>query len=206
MEGSCSFEPLVGTPCSFDRRDKHRWTDSVLLLLCNKDVTEYKSTWSFSGIESGTDLILARAGIFFRDVKGSNICPFHRFELGIGWRRNSYSNLCQFATEIANHIERREKPVKADRRVGKNISEYIHQETGIFIPVGSGTVGLIIELYGYKFLRLSVKKLFKVYDSCQLSWITQSFPRTAPIHVISLIKSTSEFLPYFFPPRVKNFS
>ena len=37
-----------------------------------------------------------------------NICPFHRSELGIGWRRNSYSNSCQVPKESANHIiERR---------------------------------------------------------------------------------------------------
>ena len=54
---------------------------------------------------------------------------------------------------------------KADRGVGKNISAYIHQQTGTLIPVGSGTVGLIIVLYTYKLLRLSVKKLYKVYDS-----------------------------------------
>ena len=56
-----------------------------------------------------------------------NICPFHRSELGIGWRRNSYSNSCQVPKEIANHIiERRGKPVKADkgvrRRTFQNIS------------------------------------------------------------------------------------
>ena len=198
MEGSCSFESLVGTPCSFDRRDNHRSTEIVPLSLCNKDVTGHRSTWSFSGIESETDLILALAGIFSvtsRDLSSFNICPFHRSELDIGWRRNSYSNSCQVPKEIANHIERRGKPVKADRGVGKNISEYIHQQTGILIPVGSGTVGLIIVLYAYKLLRLSVKKLYKVYDSCQLSWITQSFPGTAPIHVISRIKSTFEFFP-----------
>ena len=198
MEGSCSFKPLVGTPCSFDRRDKHRSTEIVPLSLCNKDVTGHRSTWSFSGIESETDLILARVGIFSvtsRDLSSFNICPFHRSELGIGWRRNSYSSSCQVPKEIANHIERRGKPVKADRGVGNNISDYIHQQTGILIPVGSGTV------YAYKFLRLSVKKRYKVYDSCQLSWITQSFPGTAPIHVTSRIKSTFEFLPYFFPPK-----
>ena len=100
-----------------------------------------------------------------RDLSSFNICPFHRSELGIGWRRNSYSNSCQVPKEIANHIERRGKPVKADRGVGKNISAYIHQQTGTLIPVGSGTVGLIIVLYTYKLLRLSVKKLYKVYDS-----------------------------------------
>ncbi|CAH3018511.1 unnamed protein product [Porites evermanni] len=122
MEGSCSFESLVGTQCSFDRRDKHRSTEIVPLSLCNKDVTGHRSSWSFSGIESETDLILARVGIF---------------SLDIGWRRNSYSNSCQVPKEIANHIERRGKPVKAGRGVGKNISEYIHQQTGILIPVGS---------------------------------------------------------------------
>ena len=124
MEGSCSFKPLVGTPCSFDRRDKHRSTEIVPLSLCNKDVTGHRSTWSFSGIESETDLILARVGIFSvtsRDLSSFNICPFHRSELGVGWRRNSYSNSCQVPKEIANHIERRENPVKADRGVGKNI-------------------------------------------------------------------------------------
>ena len=192
MEGSCSFKPLVGTPCSFDKNDKHRSTEIVPLSLCNKDVTGHRSTWSFSGIESETDLILARVGIFSmtsRDLSSFNICPFHCSELGIGLSRNSYSSLCQVPKEIANHIERRGKPVKADRGVGKNISEYIHQQTGILIPVGSGTVGLIIVLYAYKFLRLSVKKRYKVYDNCQLSWITQSFPGTAPIQVTSRIKS-----------------
>ena len=163
-EGSCSFESLVGTPCSFDRRDKHRSTEIVPLSLCNKDVTGHRSTWHFSGIESETDLILARVGIFSvtsRDLSSFNICPFHRSELGIGWRRNSYSNSCQVPKEIANHIERRGKPVKADRGVGKNISEYISiSKPGILIPVGSGTVSLVIVLYAYKFLRLSVKKLF----------------------------------------------
>ena len=196
MEGSCFFESLVGTPCSFDIRDKHRSTEIVPLSFCNKDVTGHRSTWSFSGIESETDLMLARAGIFSvtsRNLSSFNICPFHRSELDIGWRRNSYSNSCQIPKEIANHIERRGKPVKADMGVSKNISEYIHQQTGILIPVGSGTVGLIIVLYAYKLLRLSVKKLYEVYDSCQLSWITQSYPDAAPIHVISRIKSTFEF-------------
>ncbi|RMX38054.1 hypothetical protein pdam_00024877, partial [Pocillopora damicornis] len=121
-------------------RDKHGSTEIVPLSLCNKDVNGHRSTWSFSGIESETDLILPRVGIFSvtsRDLSSFNICPFHRSELGIGWRRNSYSNSCQVPKEIANHIERRGKPVKADRGVGKNISAYIHQQTGTLIPVVS---------------------------------------------------------------------
>ena len=111
MEGSCSFESLVGTLCSFDRKDKHRSTEIVPLSLCNKDVTGHKSTWSFSGIESETDLILACAGIFsvtLRDLSSFNICPFRHSELSIGCRRNSYSNSCQVSKEIANHEKKRE--------------------------------------------------------------------------------------------------
>ena len=99
MEGSCSFESLVGSPCLFDRRDKHRSTEVFPLSLCNKDVTGHRSTWSFSGIESETDLILARVGIFSvtsRDLSSFNICPVHRSELSIGWQRNCYSNLAKF--------------------------------------------------------------------------------------------------------------
>ena len=62
MEGSCSFESLVGTLCSFDRGDKQRSTEIVPLSLSNsaiKDVTGHRSTWSLSGIESETDFILA---------------------------------------------------------------------------------------------------------------------------------------------------
>ncbi|RMX59410.1 hypothetical protein pdam_00025613, partial [Pocillopora damicornis] len=173
MEGSCSFESLVGTPCSFDRRDKHRSTEIVPLSLCNKDVTRHRSTWSFSGIESETDLIPAGVGIFSvasRDLSSFNICPFHRSELGIGWRRNSYSNSCQVPKEIANHIERRGKPVKADRGVGKNISAYIHQQTGTLIPVGSVLMASILVLLFYvRGTRSSRDKLNKFLASRDIS-------------------------------------
>ena len=81
-----------------------------------------------------------------------NVCSFHRSELGIRWRRNIYSNSCQVPKESANHIiERRWKPVKADKRVwGRNISEYNYQQTGILIPVGSGTLRLFTVLYSNK--------------------------------------------------------
>ena len=77
-----------------------------------------------------------------------NICSFYRSELGIGWRRNSYSNWCQVPKEIANHIiERRGKPVKADKLKELeegHLAEYIYQQTGILIPLGSGTLAWFI--------------------------------------------------------------
>ena len=123
MESSCSFVSLVGTPCSFDRRDKRRSTEIFPLSLCNKDVTGQRPTWSFSGIECETDLTLARAGIFSatsRDLHSFNMCPFHRSEIGIGWRLNSYSNSCQVPNEIANHLERRGKLLKPTGELERN--------------------------------------------------------------------------------------
>ena len=61
MEGSCSFETLVGTLCSFDGRDKQRSTE-IVPCRCQtiKDVTGHRSTWSLSGNESETHFILAQ--------------------------------------------------------------------------------------------------------------------------------------------------
>ena len=62
MQRSCFFESLVGTLCSFDRRDKQRSTEIVPLSLSEtiEDVTGHRSTWSLSGIERETDFILAQ--------------------------------------------------------------------------------------------------------------------------------------------------
>ena len=137
MEVSCSFNVLVGSPCSYDRRDKSKVIAEVPLLSCNKDIESHKSTWSFAGVQSESQLILVRAGIFYinpKDVNALTICPFHRSELGIGWRRSSSS--CKVPTQIAHHGKG--KGVKGDRGVGREISKVIFQKTGVLVPVGSG--------------------------------------------------------------------
>ena len=105
-----------------------------------------------------------------------NVCPFHRSGLGIGWRRNSYSNSSQVPKESATHIiERRGKPVKADKivrgRTFQNIM--IYQQSGILISVGSATLGLFTVLYSNKSLRFNSRILYKVYHSCQLSRVSR---------------------------------
>ena len=42
----------------------------------------------------------------------------------------------------------------------KNISEYIYQQTGILIPVGSGTLGLFTVLYSIK------RQLDSIHEYC----------------------------------------
>ena len=65
----------------------------------------------------------------------------------------------QVPKESANHIiERRGKPVKADKRVrGRTFQNImIYQQTGILIPVGSATLGLFTVLYSNESLRLGL--------------------------------------------------
>ena len=104
---------------------------------CNKDVQGHKSAWCFAGVENESELILARAGIFYmsaKDINALTICPFHRSELGTGWRRSQ--NTCRIPDEIASHGKG--KGVKGDRCASRAISKVIFQITGILVPLGSG--------------------------------------------------------------------
>ena len=89
MAFSCSFQKITGTDCSFDRLDKSRSLEIVTLRNCSKDISNHYSHWSFSGVTTESDLILARVGIFREEeTQGlDTICPHHRRELWLGWRR-----------------------------------------------------------------------------------------------------------------------
>lgn len=132
---SCSFRAFVGTDCSFDRRDRSKSFQIIPLPECNKEIANHKSVWSFSGVESEVELILARAGIFYaqsQDTSALSICPYHRSELGVGWRRGK--NTCKIPVELAKH----KTSGKGDRGIGKETSKVIFQRTGVLVPVGSG--------------------------------------------------------------------
>ena len=60
----CSFGPIMGTDCSVDWRDPKKSFDIIPLTECQREISNHKSTWSFSGVESEEDLIPARADIF----------------------------------------------------------------------------------------------------------------------------------------------
>ena len=98
MEASCSLKFRVRSACSYDRRDRSKLFEVVPLVSCNKDVQGHKR------VENDSVLILARAGIFYmsaKDINALTICPFHRSELGTGWRRSQ--NTCRIRDEIASH-------------------------------------------------------------------------------------------------------
>ena len=74
-----------------------------------------------------SELILAGLGIFREDEtqKLFTICPHHRRELGLSWRRNT--SKCCVPQILFQHGANR----KADRGISKMVSEHIFKTTGI---------------------------------------------------------------------------
>ena len=83
----CSSGAIMGTDCSVDWRDPQKSFDIIPLTECHEiEISNHESTWSFSGVESEEDLILARAGIFYAKSQGQcplNISPYHLSELDL---------------------------------------------------------------------------------------------------------------------------
>ena len=142
MEVNCSFKKLVGGDCGLSKRYKTE-TNVIPLLSCKKDISGHKKSLGISDVESEIELILARTSVFFSppDLTNFTVCPAHRYSLGIGWHRGSHR--CRVPAELCKH-GKRAKPRKADRGISKALSDIILQNTGIFLPVGSG---MYVKLY-----------------------------------------------------------
>lgn len=136
MAFSCSFQSRAGTNCSYDRLDKSKSLEIISLRNCSKNITDHCSHWSFYGVTTESELVLARVGVFSEEEISAQrldtICPYQRRELGLGWRRNSTK--CCVPQILSKHGPNR----KADRGVSKILSERIVKETGLLFPVGSG--------------------------------------------------------------------
>ena len=128
---SFSFQSITSTEtaCSYDRLNKSRSLEIISLRNCSKNITEHCSYWSFSGVNTERELLLARVRVFSQKEtsarKLDTICPYHRRELGIGWRRNS-TNCCVPQILSKHGINR-----KADLGISKVVSERIVKTTGI---------------------------------------------------------------------------
>jgi len=85
VEVKCSFNSLIGSPCSHDPRDRNKSTDVILFLNCNRDIAGHKSFLSIPDVE--IELILTREGIFSStelNLSDLTICPQHHASLGVG--------------------------------------------------------------------------------------------------------------------------
>ena len=140
MANTCSFQRIVGGQCGKDPRARGSMKNDYIvpLLSCKKEILQYKRSLGLtaaSGVETEVDLILARSSIFSfpPNISEINICPAHRYSLGIGWRRGAAR--CRVPMQLSKHAR---KSRAADRGIGKELSKSILKLTGIFLPVGSG--------------------------------------------------------------------
>ena len=84
------------------------------------------------------DLILSRADIFEtpKDIDDFTNCPTHRSNLGVGWSRGS-SSRCRVPKEVSGHGKGRVKSIpKADRGIGKLVSQIEPKMSGKFVQSG----------------------------------------------------------------------
>ena len=151
MEGCCSFKALVGGVCGYDTKDRKRSTEIVPLLSCDRDISNHKSLYKFTGQEDEVELILCRVAKFKKNERLSSmtICPNHRSKLGIGWSRGS-STRCRVPQEISNHGKGKGVWPKGERGLGKKESELILRKTGSFVQVGSGKFYFPLYRLGYQ--------------------------------------------------------
>ena len=141
MDKKCSFLSIVGGQCGPDTRVKNKAAECIQLLSCNHDIAGHKSSIGLVDIESEVDLILARASMFTfpKNIKQFTICPAHRSKLGTGWKQAEQVK-CKIPAILSGHSDNVRKKPKGETRRGlsKAGSQLVLEETGVFLPVGSG--------------------------------------------------------------------
>ena len=82
---SCSFQSITETACSYYRLDKRRSLEITSLRNCSKNITDHCSYWSFSGVNTEKEPLLARVGVSKEKEtsarKLDTVCPYHRESL-----------------------------------------------------------------------------------------------------------------------------
>ena len=85
-------------------------------------------------------IVLSHAGIFEtpKDIDDFTNCPTHRSNLDVGWSRGS-SSRCRVPKEVSGHGKGRVKSIpKADRGIGKRVSQIVLKMSGKFVQSGFG--------------------------------------------------------------------
>ena len=106
---ACTFSLLVGGECGADPKSKTASRKIVPLVSCSKNISSHKKQLQFSGCETEIELILARSGCFQtpENIHDMTICPLHRLNLGIGWRRSK--RVCSVPGKLSGHSEESKK-------------------------------------------------------------------------------------------------
>ena len=130
MEGeACSFQEIVGGKCGFSSKDKEKSVKLIPLLNCTSNVDRHKSALAFTDVQNEVELILARARLFSlpQNIDQLKICSHHREE-----------TRCDVPALLSSHSAKVKNRPRAERGLTKLASQTVLNETGIFVPVGSG--------------------------------------------------------------------
>ena len=126
---NCSFKFFSSSNCgTYSGFPNESLTVSINF--CNKNIQNHLKSVNVKddSIPSEGHLICFRSGIF-KLMPGYTVCPYHRYTLGIRWRR---PNSCSFPGHSG-----KSKP-ESDRSVNKKMSLFVMMKRGFLLPVGSG--------------------------------------------------------------------
>lgn len=131
MESSlvCSFSSFLP--------DKSKCTTSpyfpnenslVYVKNCRRNIKNHLKSCNIGDIASEGHLICYRAGVFslFGDY---TICPFHRYSLGIRWKKKSSCSHPSHSTTAKAEV---------GRSITLSMSRHFHTVYGYIVPIGSG--------------------------------------------------------------------
>ena len=127
MEAYCSFKTLANGPCGHGKKSS---SEIISLVSCAKSIDTHLSAHKFSSPVDELDLILCRVGKFSQPVKCSimTICPNHRLNLGVGWRRGGNTR-CRVPKAMSGHGKGGKRWPKAEKGLDKDDSLYIFKTT-----------------------------------------------------------------------------
>ena len=137
MEGeACLFQEIVGGKCGFSSKDKEKSVKLIPLLNNTSNIDNHKS--AFTDVQNEVELILTRSRLFSRpqNIDQLKICPHHRETLGLGWKCSSTH--CDVPALLSSHSAKVKNRPRAEKGLTKLASQTVLNETGIFVPVGSG--------------------------------------------------------------------
>ena len=98
MEFCCSFKSFAGGTCGFSyREDRSCISQVVPLCSCQKDISSHLRSCKFSIILSGAGILETP-----KDIDDFTIYPTHKWNLGVGWSRDSNSRY-RASKEVSGH-------------------------------------------------------------------------------------------------------
>ena len=128
---SCSFAIQCNSSCGISCRNPNVM-EFVPLTSCQKDIKCHVKQLDVGqkNVSSEKDLILARVGMFAETGNVMTICPRHRSELGLNWKRTRASKCA--------HPLRGLRKGKPEQGANLQMSKEIMEIWKVLVPVGSG--------------------------------------------------------------------